>query len=154
MDASDIVQETLLKAHANKDQFRGQSHGEQIAWLRRILSTELAQVLRKYDTQKRRAELEVALCESIEKSFPHLGALLAAVQSSPSQHAVKKELIFRLADAIAQLPEDQRMALEMKYLEDMPVAGICKELNRSPASVAGLIRRGLAKLRELLREPE
>jgi RNA polymerase sigma-70 factor (ECF subfamily) len=50
------------------------------------------------------------------------------------------------------LPEEQRQALEMRYLEGWPVAKIGKQMERSEASVTGLLRRGLKKLRELLAE--
>ena len=43
-DASDLVQATLLKAHAQRHQFRGQSDGEVQAWLRCILAGTLADV--------------------------------------------------------------------------------------------------------------
>ena len=35
-DASDLVQETLIKAHQHFEQFQGQTEAELIAWLRRI----------------------------------------------------------------------------------------------------------------------
>ncbi len=42
MDASDIVQQALLQAHANREQFRGNSEAERLAWLRAILANALA----------------------------------------------------------------------------------------------------------------
>ena len=36
LDASDVVQQTLLDAHRQRQQFRGQSDGELAAWLRRM----------------------------------------------------------------------------------------------------------------------
>ena len=42
LDASDVVQETLLKAHDALDQFRGHEPGELAAWLRQILARTLA----------------------------------------------------------------------------------------------------------------
>ena len=40
-DPSDLVQETLLKAHQHFDQFRGQTETELVAWLRQILTVDL-----------------------------------------------------------------------------------------------------------------
>jgi hypothetical protein len=46
LDPSDVVQETLLRAYAKRDQFRGKTDAELAAWLRRILANELTDGLR------------------------------------------------------------------------------------------------------------
>src|SRR5262249_6635094 len=43
LDPSDVVQETLLKAHERRDQFRGTTDAELAAWLRQILANQLAE---------------------------------------------------------------------------------------------------------------
>src|SRR6476661_9104426 len=48
VDASDVVQETFLEAHRNFPRFRGTSEGELVRWLRQILATRLADLLRRY----------------------------------------------------------------------------------------------------------
>ena len=47
LSASDVVQETLLKAHEHRDQFRGQTEAERRGWLRRILANTVADAARK-----------------------------------------------------------------------------------------------------------
>src|SRR3954469_11669914 len=66
LDPSDVVQQTLLKAHAKWDQFRGGTEGELIAWLRPILAHHLADLARKHAPRLRGQErsLEAALEES------------------------------------------------------------------------------------------
>src|SRR5581483_90503 len=53
LDPSDLVQETLLKAHENLGQFRGHTDAELAAWLRTILANSLAEAARRYGAAKR-----------------------------------------------------------------------------------------------------
>ncbi len=48
IDASDIVQQTMLEAHQGLQQFRGESDGEIRGWLRRIMARNLADEVRKF----------------------------------------------------------------------------------------------------------
>ena len=47
-DPSDLVQETLMKAHQHFGQFQGQTEMELVAWLRRILTRNLADLVRRF----------------------------------------------------------------------------------------------------------
>ena len=53
-----------------------------------------------------------------------------------------------------QLPDAQREAVILHYWQDWTVAAIAEHLGRSSAAVAGLLKRGLQQLREVLRERE
>jgi RNA polymerase sigma-70 factor (ECF subfamily) len=154
LDASDVVQETLLKAHVKRGQFRGQSEGEMTAWLRQILANELAQAVRKYDTGASAVGREQSLEAALEESSARLEGWLAAEQSSPSQSAARHEQMLRLAEALAQLPEDQRQAVELHDLKGCPVAEVARQMDRSSAAVGALLFRGLKKLRSLLEQNE
>jgi RNA polymerase sigma-70 factor (ECF subfamily) len=90
----------------------------------------------------------------LDQSSARLEAWLAAEQSSPSQQAIRSERLLGLAEALETLPEAQREAVELHYWQDWSLAEIATHLHRSPAAVAGLLQRGLKKLRRHLQEAE
>ncbi len=54
VDASDLVQQTMLDAHRGLASFRGTTEGEWLGWLRQILSHNAADFVRHYgQTEKR-----------------------------------------------------------------------------------------------------
>jgi RNA polymerase sigma-70 factor (ECF subfamily) len=149
IDPSDVVQQTLAKAHQNRDQFRGRTEAERAGWLRRILANTLIDAARKF---QRELQLEHSFEQAVDASSARLEAWLAADQSSPSERADRQEQLLGLARALAQLPDDQRTAVEQHHLRGATVADLARMMGRSEAAVAGLLRRGLKKLRELLHE--
>jgi RNA polymerase sigma-70 factor (ECF subfamily) len=152
VDPSDLVQQTLLKAHQAIDQWRGTGLGEQAAWLRQILARTLADEVRRYHRGKRDAGLERSLLAGLEESSTRLEAWLADEGTSPSEQAIRHEQLLRMAEALDALPDDQRRAVELHHLQGRSLAEISTQLGRSKASVAGLLRRGIRTLREHLTE--
>ena len=151
LDPSDVVQATLLQAHRGRDQFRGRTEAEQVAWLRAILAGELARASRDLGRDKRDVDRERSLERALERSSHHLEHWLAADDSSPGERAERNEELARLADALAALPDDQREAMELHYLHGWPLAEIAARLDRTTKSISGLLYRGLGTLRERLR---
>src|SRR3954451_20333783 len=148
LDPSDVVQQTLLKAQQNWDQFRGRSDTELAAWLRAILARQLADVVRKFDPWLggREQSLEAAL----EQSSARLESWLAAEDTSQGKRFERQEQLLRMAEALAGLPDDQRTALELRHLRGLAVAEVAREMGRSPAAIGSLLYRGLKTLREFL----
>jgi RNA polymerase sigma-70 factor, ECF subfamily len=154
VDASDIVQQTMVQALRGLEGFRGRSEAETAVWLRQILARHLASLARDLGRQKRDAAREQSLEGALEQSASRLEGFLAADQSSPSQKAERGELVLRLADALAGLPEAQREAITLHHLQNRTLREIGDELGRTEAAVAGLIKRGLRTLRGRLSEVE
>jgi RNA polymerase sigma-70 factor (ECF subfamily) len=152
LDPSDVVQQTLLEAYEKRGQFRGSSEAEWLAWLRQALAHNLADALRAFGQAKRDVGRERSLEAAVEASSCRLAAFLAAEQSSPSQQAQRHERAVRLAEALAALPDDNREALVLHYCEDWALADIGAHLGRTPAAVAGLLKRGLKQLRGRLQD--
>ena len=150
VDPSDVVQETLIKADRSLDQFRGQGAEQLAAWLREILANQIMDTIRKFRRGKRDVALERSMQAAMDESSHRIERWLAADFSTPSGHVLRQERICQLADAMADLPEDQRRAVELRHLRECSLAEIAREMDRTTASVAGLIRRGLVALRRRL----
>ena len=152
LDASDIVQEALLQAHVHRDQFRGQTEAELAGWLRTILANALATAARRFAADARDLTRERALQDSLAQSSARIECWLAAEQSSPSERVMRVEELLQLAQALAQLPADQREVIELHHLKGQPIAEVAKTMQRTKPAVMGLLFRGHKKLRELLQE--
>jgi len=153
-DPEDLVQQTLQEAHQKWDQFKGTTEAELASWLRQTLAHNMADEIRRVGRAKRNVNLEQSLAAAMESSSARLQDCLAADQSTPSERAAKNEQVARLTAALAQLAPLQREAVIRHHLQGISLADLAQELKRSEASVAGLLRRGLAKLRELMADQE
>jgi RNA polymerase sigma-70 factor (ECF subfamily) len=149
IDPSDIVQQTLLEAHAKADQFHGDDSAL-AAWLRQALVNNLRDAWRALRQGKRDIRREESVHEAVEQSSARLAGMLAAPHSSPSQRAMRNEDLLNLADALTQLPELQREAIVLHHLQGCSLSETARSLERTDAAVAGLLHRGLKKLRELM----
>jgi hypothetical protein len=64
LDASDLVQQAMLRAHQGLDGFRGAGEAELAAWLRQVLATTVADEVRRYGRGKRDVAAERMLLAS------------------------------------------------------------------------------------------
>ena len=150
--ASDIVQQTMLDAHRDLADFRGKTDLELRAWLKVILTRNLLTAARRYGTAKRATGREVSLQDQMDKSSAQFHRQLVGDQTSPSMKLIKQERSEQLAGALLNLLDDERSAVLLKHFHNWSVAEIAEHLGRTQEAVAGLLRRGLKKLRERLRE--
>jgi len=152
LDASDVVQDALLRAHRAFDRFRGQSEGEVLTWLRRILASCLVDLARQFHgTQRRRLDLERVFEEELDDASRALDARLVD-HSTPSEAASRRERGVQLADELARLPAGYREAVVLRHLEGLTFPEIALRMERTVDSVKKLWIRGLAQLRTGMEE--
>jgi RNA polymerase sigma-70 factor, ECF subfamily len=151
LDASDLVQDTLLEAHRHFPRFEGSSETQLVCWLRQIMAASLANLLRRYlGTQGRDVRLERDLAVRLDQSSQLLDRGLVAPISSPSCQASRREQAVLLADALEKLPQDYREVIVLRHLEGLPFAEVSRRMGRSPDSVEKLWVRGLTRLRKVM----
>jgi RNA polymerase sigma-70 factor (ECF subfamily) len=150
-DAADVVQETFLRAHSKFAQFHGATEAEFVGWLRQILASRLARLIRHYcGTRGRDIRLERELAWELDQSSRFLDNGLMAAGSSPSQQASRREQAVVLADALEQLPEHYREVILLHQIEDLGFPEVARRMGRSVDSVKNLWIRALTRLRGLL----
>lgn len=139
-DASDVVQETLLKAFRQFDQFAGETDSEFVSWIRSILLNQIIDTIRHHGRQVRDLHRDCKLPEGIEceKSL------------SASDLCLQREQQERIHDALEKLPEDYRRVIRLRQEEDMSFADIGTAMDRSPDAVRMLWGRAIVLLGKIM----
>jgi RNA polymerase sigma-70 factor (ECF subfamily) len=57
-------------------------------------------------------------------------------------------------ESLGRLPDDQRVAMILRYVDDLPVAEVAHHLDRSLRATESLLARGRTTLRTLIRQGE
>jgi RNA polymerase sigma-70 factor (subfamily 1) len=146
-DPEDVVQQTLLDAHASQRLFRGGGTAEQAAWLRGILAANLSNLVRDHRRACRDVHREVPLAELLDRSSQHLLDLAATDQPSPSSVADRNDRAFRIASAMAELSAGEQDAILLRYCEGLSMIDIGARMGVSTRTVARRIQSGIAALR-------
>lgn len=153
MGDSDLVQETLIQAHRDFDQFRGISEPELTCWLRAIMTTKRAYLARKYyGTAARDPRLEEQMHREIDESFHRFDMAFVDQGASPSQQFAQRERAVLLADALAQLPAHYREVVILHHVQGLNLPQIARTMGRSVDSVKKLWARAIIQLRISLKE--
>jgi RNA polymerase sigma-70 factor (ECF subfamily) len=150
-DPSDLVQETLLKAHQHFDQFQGETEAELVAWLRRILTRNLADLVRRFKAAGARMVRREQSLDDVDSATSRAVLQLVTPNGhSPSQSAQRRELGIILADALAELASGYREVVVLRTLEGRDWDDVASAMGRSPGAVRLLWARALKKLRPLI----
>ena len=146
-DESDIVQRTLLTAVEEFASFRGDTDAELRAWLRAIQRQHIAAIARQHLALMRNVQREVSPSED---SSPGQEQATDS-RARPSRRMQLKELRKQIDDALKDLPEAQQCAVRMKFLDQFSTQEIAEATGQTERAVAGLLRRGMTRLKDVLR---
>lgn len=152
INPSDLVQETMLAAHRDFGDFRGQSQQELLAWLRQILIHTLHRAFAKHvKAGKRDIRREVSIDQisnRLEESACNLAAMLPGRGGdSPSGPMQARESAVELADQLNKLRPQYRDVIVCRVLQGMTFDEIGEQMDRSGGAVRMLWLRALEQFK-------
>lgn len=151
VDASDLVQQTLLDAHRGLRDFRGRTDAEWFAWLRQILKRNATDFVRQYGVaEKRQAGREVSLQRDDSR---HAGLEPTDSAESPSDFLMRHEQEVIVAETLTQLPPDYQEVIILRNLQRLPFDEVAQRMGRSRPAVQMLWMRAIRKLAESCEKP-
>jgi len=150
MEPEDVVQETLLTAATCFEDFHGQGDGEIRMWLATLARHKVVDLARHNGRLKRALKGKVSLDEPRTANGESLADQLPAEPCTASMVAVKNELSGRLATALTLIDPHEAAVLRMRYVDDMTLDDIGRQIGTGRNGVRGIIARGLRSLRHIM----
>ncbi|TWU04276.1 RNA polymerase sigma factor [Stieleria varia] len=147
LDASDIIQQSMVEADLGLKDFDGRSNAELHAWLERLVKRNLIDAKRCFaDAGKRTLTREVPL-GSVNEASPGICHSLTA-----SRVLRRREVDRELENAIARLPDRRRTVVELRHRHQLSYAEIATRMGMTEVAARKLWSRSLEQLRSLLNQ--
>lgn len=131
--AADLTAETFAQAWLSRRRFRDRREGSALPWLLGIARNVLYETLRR-DRAATRARERLGLPLDLADDDGY-----AEVENRLSPRA-------DLARALAELPEHERRALELRVLDELPYEAVAERLDVRPAAARLRVSRALRRL--------
>jgi RNA polymerase sigma-70 factor (ECF subfamily) len=147
--AEDVLQEVLFAIHRDLASFSPQSGASFYSWCYRIADNRLLDAIRRFERKKRGGDRKKVERVSEQSGAEFIDAVPGKA-TTPSVRVAKKERAVAVHEALEDLPENQREALKMRFIENRSQNSIAGRLAVSQAAVEGLLKRGKHKLAEML----
>jgi RNA polymerase sigma-70 factor (ECF subfamily) len=139
-DAQEVLQEAFVKVWTTARMFDA-ARGTEVAWLISIARSKGIDKLRSRKIRSDR-ENDAGREISIQSSFVD--------KTTGADNAILSQERIAVRNALAELPEAQRIALELAYFEGLSQSEISERLNEPLGTVKTRMQLGMKKLRDRL----
>jgi RNA polymerase sigma-70 factor (ECF subfamily) len=150
IDAADVVQDVLLEATTRFDKYLAQQPPMPFSnWICQLARDRVKDEHKRHHARIRdikRESRKAFYGESDDSQAPDF----AAEGTSPSSYVGRKEIRERLHALMEQLNDADRVVLQMRFFDQIPVQKICEHLRLSDDAVRLRQLRGIRHLRVLL----
>jgi RNA polymerase sigma-70 factor, ECF subfamily len=153
VDPSDVIQETYLETSHRLNDYLADPKVPMFVWLRRMTEQVLVNVHRHHLGARRRdAALEVSLDQRPDgwMTSVSLAARLAADLTSPSQAAIRDEMLLRLRQAFESMDPIDREVLALRHFEELTNNEAAEVLGLQKSAASNRYVRALKRLKEVL----
>jgi RNA polymerase sigma-70 factor (ECF subfamily) len=142
LSAADLVQQSLCAVVDELPAFRGESFATFQCWLEQIIRRQSRDVRRKFlHTERRDVRREV--------HPKHPSRIVAAIKT-PSSIARRVERDEQLAKAVAELPDNYRIVIQLRHKDGLSWEQASTAMGTSPEAARKLWSRAIKKLQQKL----
>ena len=148
----DIIQQAFADAFRDINKFQCHGNGAFYAWLKTIAEHRLQDAIKQTTRKKRGGDFrQVGLSgDDSANTYRDLLQMLSGGDPTASQLLARQEGVQAIQIAIAELPEDYREALRLRYFEQRSIEETAVAMGRTPAAIRSLTDRAKKRLREVL----
>jgi RNA polymerase sigma-70 factor (ECF subfamily) len=148
--AEDVLQQTFIQVFRDIGSYRPRAGASFWSWLKAIADHRVYDAVRTARRKKRGGNAARVELHCDGGSIADLIEMLSTGGRSPSQSVAKREAIQAIRIAVAELPADQRLAVQLRCLDGRSLDEVAAALVRTPNAVRGLLHRAKQQLREVL----
>jgi len=151
LESMDLVQEALIEAVLDLDQFTYSSEGDFLCWLSRIVENTIRDHVDKAYAAKRDIRKQVPLDRVADRADRSAHeAKLAMAMTTPSVVLSLREDLDRLEKAMDQLKSEYREMIVLAKVEGLSFKEIAVRIDKSPAAVSKLLSRAIIAVTNIL----
>lgn len=153
VDPDDVLQEAYLAAAGRLEHYHQESSLLPIVWVRLILLQTLTDIHRHHlGAQMRDAgrEIDLAGCRYPQSTAVSLAALLVGNLTSPSQAAVRAEVLEQVEQAISLMEPLDREVLALRHFEELGNNEVAEVLGIQPKAASIRYIRALKRLKAIM----